>query len=297
MRALAYFAGLFAAALGLVAVATAPAWQLVNQFAHVPFHRVGNRIAMLGLAIGLFVVARKLRVADRKSMGFSLPRDRFLRELLRGIVLGILFMLPLAALMLLLGVREFSGILTLGGLAKLFLAGLGSGLAAAFIEESFLRGAMYTAVSRESGTTVAVISTSLLYAAVHFFARYKIADADVTVFSGLELLGGSLGEFARPLEIADAYFCLAGVGVLLALLRARTGSIAAGMGLHAGWVTVMLVVLRTTVPDPEAPHAALLSQHDGFVGWLTLGWTFIAAIPLLAYYQRRQARPETIFQA
>jgi membrane protease YdiL (CAAX protease family) len=296
MRALGYFTGIFATALGLVAIATMPAWQLVNRFAHVPFHRVGNRIAMLGLAIGLYVVARKLGVSDRRSMGFGLPRDRFLRELLRGLALGILFMLPLAALMLALGIREFAGALTAGGLLKLFLAGMGSGLAVAFIEESFLRGAMYSAVSRESGTALAVVSTSLLYAAVHFFARFRIADADVDAFSGIALLGGSLGEFARPLEIADAYLCLAGVGVLLALLRARTGSIAAGMGLHAGWVTVMLVVLRTTVVDPEAPRVMLLSQHDGFVGWLTLVWTAIAAVPLLAYYKRRQARAESIFQ-
>ncbi len=290
MRALGYFAGLFAAALGLVAVATAPAWRLVSQFAHVPFHRVGNRLAMLGLAIGLYVVARKLGLANRQAMGFGLPRSQFLRELGRGLVLGVLFMLPLAALMLALGLREFAEVLTLGAVMKLVLTGLVSGLVVAFIEESFLRGAMYSAVSRESGTTVAVISTSLLYAAIHFFARYKIADADVTAFSGLELLGGSLSEFARPLEIADAYLCLAAVGGLLALLRARTGSIATGIGLHAGWVTVMLVVLRTTVVDPEAPKSILLSQHDGFVGWLTLAWTIIAAVPLLAYYRRRQAR-------
>lgn len=289
MRALSYFAGLFAAALGLVAVATWPAWQLVNQFAHVPFHRVGNRIAMLGLAIGLFVVARKLGVANRKAMGFGIPRDRFLRELLRGVGLGILFMLPLAVLMVALGLRDLSPGLSAAAVAKALLAGLGSGLAVAFIEESFLRGAMYTAVSRESGTAVAVVSTSILYAAVHFFARYRIEDADVVYGSGLALLGGSLGEFAHPLLIADAFLCLAAVGALLALLRATTGNIAAGMGLHAGWVTAMLAVLRLTEVDGEAPLGALLSQHDAFVGWLTLGWTLVAAVPLLAWYRRRAA--------
>jgi len=289
MRALTYFAGLFAAALGLVAVATLPAWQLVNRFAHVPFHRVGNRIAMLGLAIGLYVVARRLGVANRVAMGYGIPRDRFLRELARGIVLGILFMLPLAALMIALGLRDLSSGLTAAAVAKALLAGLGSGLAAAFIEESFLRGAMFSAVSRESGTAVAVVATSILYAAVHFFARFRIEDGDVGLGSGLALLGGSLAEFAHPLQIADAYLCLAAVGGLLAMLRATTGAIATGMGLHAGWVTVMLMVLRLTEVDGEAPLGALLSQHDGFVGWLTLGWTLVAAVPLLAYYRRRQA--------
>jgi membrane protease YdiL (CAAX protease family) len=235
------------------------------------------------------VVARRLAVADRQAMGFGAPRDVFLRDLARGLVLGILFMLPLAALMVLLGLRDLSPGLTVASVAKGLLAGLGSGLVVAFIEESFLRGAMYSAVSRESGRAVAVLSTAILYAAVHFFARYRIEDAEVTPWSGLELLQGSLSAFGHFAQIADAYLCLAAVGVLLALLRATTGNIATGMGLHAGWVAVMLLVLRLTEVDAEAPLGALLSQHDGFVGWLTLAWTVLAAVPLLAYYRRRQA--------
>lgn len=289
MRALSYFAGLFAAALALVAVATWPAWLLVNHFAPVPFHRVGNRIAMLGLAIGLYVVAKRLGVGNRIAMGFGIPRDAFLRELVRGLVLGVLFMAPLAALMLLLGLRDLSPGLTAASLAKALLAGLGSGLVVAFIEESFLRGAMYSAVWRESGRGLAVLSTSLLYAAVHFFARFRIEGSQVGIGSGLDLLGGSLSAFAHPGGIADAYLCLAAVGALLAWLRSTTGHIATGIGLHAGWVTVMLAVLRLTEVDLEAPWGFLLSQHDGFVGWLTLAWTAVAAVPLLLYYRRRAA--------
>ena len=290
MRALSYFTGLFAVALGLVAVATWPAWLLVNHFAHVPFHRVGNRIAMLGLALGLFVVARRLALNNRAAMGYGATPGIFLAELLRGVALGVLFMLPLAGLMLALGLRDLNDGVTLGLAGKALLVGLGSGLVVAFIEESFLRGAMFTAVSRESGVVLAVLSTAILYAATHFFARFRIEDADVTLLSGLDLLRGSLGEFARPHAIADAYLCLAAVGVLLAMLRAITGHIAAGIGLHAGWVGVMLAVLRLTTVDRSAPHAQLLSQHDGFVGWLTLGWTLVAAVPLLLYYRRRGRR-------
>jgi membrane protease YdiL (CAAX protease family) len=290
MRALSYFAGLVVAALGLVAIATEPAWLLVNHFAHVPFHRVGNRIAMLGLAIGLLVVARRLAVNNRAAMGYGVRRGVFLAELLRGLALGVLFMLPLAGLMVALGLRDVNAGLTLGVAGKALLVGLGSGLVVAFIEESFLRGAMYTAVARESGVVVAVLSTAILYAAVHFFARFRIEDASVTLLSGLDLLRGSLGELARPRAIADAYLCLAAVGVLLAMLRAITGHIGAGIGLHAGWVGVMLAALRLTHVDRAAPHAQLLSQHDGFVGWLTLAWTVIAAVPLLLYYGRRSRR-------
>ena len=289
MRALSYFAALFAGALALVAVATWPAWLLVNHFAAVPFHRVGNRLVMLGLGVGLWLVAGRLGVANRAAMGFGVRRGVFLREFSRGLLLGVLFMLPLAALMLLLDLRIVGSGVTAAVVGKTLLTGLGSGLAVALIEESFLRGAMFSAVSREAGTAVAILATSLVYAAVHFFARYRIDAGDVSALSGLSLLRGSLGEFARPALILDAYLSLAAIGVILATIRAYTGNIAAGMGLHAGWVAIMLVVLRTTVVNASAPHAGLLSQHDGFVGYLTLGWTVLAAIPLLLYYSRRRS--------
>lgn len=280
MRAIAAFVALFAAALGLVAAATPTVWGWLSGFMHVPFHRVGNRLAMVGLAVGLYVVARALRVNNRRDMGYDLPRARFLRELLRGLLLGIAFMLPLAAILLLSGLRTLDAPLLSGALLHGVLAALGSGLTVAFIEESFMRGAMQSAITRDAGLAIAITVTSLLYAATHFFARFTIAAADVGPGSGMDLVAGSLRAFAQPLQMADAFLCLTAVGVLLSLLRHRTGNIAAGMGLHAGWVLVMLVLLRGSHVVPDAPGSWLLSQHDGFVGWLVLGWTVLVS-PLL----------------
>ena len=88
--------------------------------------------------------------------------------------------------------------MTAAGLGKLLLLRLLSGLAVAFIEETFLRGAMHTGIERESGTTAAVLLTAVLYAATHFFASYHIAPAQVTPHSGVELLLGTLQAFAHP---------------------------------------------------------------------------------------------------
>jgi hypothetical protein len=49
---------------------------------------------------------------------------------------------------------------------------------------------------------------------------------------------------------------------------------------------VLLTTVRLTTVDRSADLAWLLSRHDGFVGWLALGWCAIAAIPLLLYYRR-----------
>jgi membrane protease YdiL (CAAX protease family) len=179
----------------------------------------------------------------------------------------------------------------LSALAGLIVARALSGFAVAFIEETFLRGAMYTAVARESGTRTAVLLTALLYAATHFFASFHIAAAQVNAHSGVDLLAGTLHAFAHPLAIADAFLALLAVGVVLALVRAATGAIAACIGLHAGWVWVMLVTHELARPRSSAPLAALLSRFDGFVGWLVLAWTLLLAVPLWRFYVARGREP------
>ena len=128
---------------------------------------------------------------------------------------------------------------------------------------------------------------------MHFFARFTIAPEAVGPGSGLDLVAGSLRAFTDPLHIADAFLCLAGVGLLLSLVRQRTGHIGACIGLHAGWVLVMLVLRRVTEVVPDAPGGWLLSQHDGFVGWLVLGWTVLVSPLLLRAWPARAAGSAT----
>ena len=149
-----------------------------------------------------------------------------------------------------------------------------------------------TAITRESGTRVAVLLTALLYAATHFFAKARIAPENVTPDSGLVLLAQSLHAFAHFADIADAFLALFAVGVVLGLVRAATGNIAACIGLHAGWVWVMLATRELAHPRPGAALGFLLSHFDGFVGWLVLAWTVLLAVPVWRFYQRRAGRAQ-----
>jgi membrane protease YdiL (CAAX protease family) len=248
---------------------------------------------MLALLAGFLLVARRLRLADRASLGYGLPRRAFLRETSLGLALGVASMLAVVGLMTALGLLDWRPAAGLTGMDLLRLVALraGSGFAVAFIEETFLRGAMHTAIERESGTRLAVLLTALLYAATHFFASYHIAPGQVTARSGLELLAGTLHSWAQPAGIVDAFLALLAVGVVLGMVRAATGNIAACIGLHAGWVWVMLVAHELTRPRSEAPLSFLLSRFDGFVGWLVLAWTAVLAVPLWRYYSRRAGRP------
>src|ERR1700748_2549526 len=89
MRAFAWFLGLFLVAFAVVAVFTYPAWLLLHPHFDFPFHRIGERIGMVGLLVGFLLVARRLGLSDRASLGYGAPRPTFLREWGLGLVLGV----------------------------------------------------------------------------------------------------------------------------------------------------------------------------------------------------------------
>ena len=291
MRALAWFLGLMVVALAAVALFAWPAWTLLHPHFDFPFHRIGERVGMLALLLGFVALARHLGLSDRASLGYGLPRRTFVREMSLALALGVVTMLAVVGIMAALALLEWRADApsSAAALAKLLVTRALSGFAVAFIEETFLRGAMHTAIERESGTRAAVLLTAALYAATHFFASYHIPPDQVTPWSGVQLLAGTLHAFAHPLAIADAFLALFAVGVVLGLVRAATGSIAACIGLHAGWVWVMLVTHELAGPRADAPLAFLLSRFDGFVGWLVLAWTVLLAFPVWRFYVARNA--------
>ncbi len=289
MRAFLLFVGLMIAALAAIAVFTYPAWLLLHPHFNFPFHRLGERIGMLALFIGFLFVAKRAGLADKRSLGYGLPRRRFVLEMLLALAIGAVTMLAVVGIMTALGLVKWSDTAHLGAIAlvQLVAARLLSGIAVAFIEETFLRGAMFTALERESGVRTAIVLTAVIYSATHFFASFHIAADRVTASSGFDLLAGTLHLFSDPLAIIDAFLCLFAVGVVLAMIRAVTGNIAACLGLHAGWVWVMLVTHQLTTPIRGEPLSFLLSGFDGFVGWLVLGWTILMGVGLYALYSRR----------
>ena len=172
-------------------------------------------------------------------------------------------------------------------LAKLIVLRALSALTVALIEETFLRGAMHTAIAREAGPRAAVLLTALLYAATHFFASYHISAQQVTPWSGVALLAGTLHAFAAPLVILDAFLALFAVGVVLGGVRVATGNIAACIGLHAGWVWVMLIAHEAQRATPRCATSVPAEPFDGFVGWLVLAATLAMALPLWRFYRAR----------
>jgi hypothetical protein len=289
MKAFAWFMGLFVFGFAMMALLAWPLYDWLTPTFDFKFHRVANRLGMLVLLISFVLVARRLALADRNSLGYALPRGEFLREAALGLLIGVATMLPIAFIMLGLDLRVLREGLDPANVPWLSLAlgGLTTGITVALIEETFIRGAMHSGIARESGARVAILLTAALYSSLHFVGRYRIPVEELGPDSGLRHVLGTLADFATPLDIADAWLALFAVGVLLGMVRALTGNIAACIGLHAGWVWVISFLRETSRPDEANPLRFLLSQFDGVVGWLVLGWTIVIGAVLWRFYAKR----------
>jgi uncharacterized protein len=292
VRAFAIFTGLIALGLAGIAILGYPAWLVMSPWLDNPkFHRIASRVGMLLLTIGFVIAVRRLKMADRQSLGFGLPTRQFIAEVFKALVFGIVLMMPALITMLLLDMRQLVGE-PMDALqwVRLVLGAIITGLTVALIEETFLRGAMQFAITRESGARLAIVLTSLVYAATHFIGRYRVKAADVNAGSGIDMLAYALSDFARPFHFIDAFLCLVAVGVFLGMARAYTGNIAACIGLHAGWVAVIYVVNETSKREAGSPLSWMLSDVNGFLGWMVLGWTLVIGVALSLWYRQRPQR-------
>jgi membrane protease YdiL (CAAX protease family) len=227
-----------------------------------------------------------LRLADRRALGYGLPSTDFRRALTRGFGLGVLILAALSIALWALDLRipRFAG--ELPAVPKVLAQGLLGGLAVGFIEETFFRGAMYSAIRRGGGSrTAAVLLPSLLYAAMHFLKPQPFpAGAEVSLTTCLSSLGGAFPALFR-LENLDSFAALALVGIFLGLVRLRTGHIAWCIGLHAGWVLVIKLTRSYSEVNPGASGAWLVGDYDGMIGWLAAGW--IGALALVLWLGRQ----------
>jgi len=55
-------------------------------------------------------------------------------------------------------------------------------------------------------------------------------------------------------------------------------------------VWVMLIARELTNPVRDQPLSFLLSQFDGFIGWLVFGWTVLMGFVLVRFYPPQISR-------
>jgi membrane protease YdiL (CAAX protease family) len=282
MRAFAWFVGAIVLAGVIGAVLAYPVYQLTSTFAGWAFHRVASRVAMLVLIAELVWLCRHLNLRRARDFGYGLPWRRFLGVSCTWAAVGIATAVLGAAFLLSTHLRVVSPNFapSVGNLARIFLIGLSSGVAVALLEETVIRGAMHTAIERESGPWTAALLTAPLFAVLHFFAKTRIAPEDIGWGSGFDLLLRSFSPLAQTSLVFDSFLSWLIVGLILSLTRVLTGNIAVAIGLHAGWVLVLRMLQEGTSSGVAPQYAFWVGRFDGLLGYWLLPWGVCISIAL-----------------
>jgi membrane protease YdiL (CAAX protease family) len=271
-----FFAFLLALPIAMLLAALVSPWvqKLLAPLAVIPLHRIFSRLTLLAAFGWIIWVMLRFGLARRDVLGYGLPPGPFVRQVLTGLAAGLVLMAVAVVPLFALGLRDWNlaRLAAAGGPLIVALKGLGSGLLVALIEETFFRGAMQGALDRTGAKRLALFAVPALYAAVHFLGRAESVPYDeATAFSGFTALSGFFSGYAQPLRILDAFIALYCVGLLLALVRQRWGNLAACIGLHAGFVAVIAVFRKISVPTESSLWSFLVGDYDGLLGlWIAV---------------------------
>jgi uncharacterized protein len=282
MRAFAWFLGAILLAGMISALIAYPAYELTSTFAGFKFHRVAGRVAMLVLAVELVWLCRHLNLTLKRDYGYGLPWRRFLKVSFSSGAIGMATAGVGAWFLVSTHLRIISpGFApTALNFARIFLIGLSSGIAVALIEETVMRGAMHTAIERESGPWAAALLTAPLFAVLHFTAKAAIPPQDIGWGSGFDLLLRSFSPLAQPSLVFDSFLSWLIVGLILSLTRVLTGNIAVAIGLHAGWVVVLRMLQEGTTTGQAAATSMWVGRFDGLLGYWLVPWGICIAAAL-----------------
>ena len=293
MRGFIYFILLMLGSLFLSALFNYPLYGLLQDSTDSGPHKLINTTAKLIAIPGFILIVRYFAIANKKGLGYNLPRPAFLKDILHGWLSGFGILVLLSLVLWVLGVRiakppvEELAFLVF----KTTLVALIGGLLIGFIEETFFRGGLFGSIRKHHSFTVTLLLSSLFYAGLHFIKPLPpAADQPYVWYSGLEILSGAftqLGEW----RTFDSFLALFGLGAFFALVRERTGNIAYCIGLHAGFVFVIKVFRKFTMVDEGSDLAFLVGHYDGMIGYLSATGMLIHTLIVYRYWRRDEVKP------
>lgn len=272
MRVVWPLIGYVAVVFALGAVLAYPVYALLEFWWHdvPPFHKVVHRTLKLSALVALWPLMHWVGLSSRSQWGYETTGGSFAADLSLGLLFGIASLGLMVALLVLVDVRLLTRLqeMTLAA----FLAVLGEAMAAALIvgviEETWFRGALFSAISRELHPGRAIWVTAVLFGVVHFIrANPAHAPLEPGWTDGFAVIANSFYLFSDSAFI-DSFLALVAAGLLLGLMRYRRGHIAGCIGVHAGWVAVIQTTKKVSEVNTESPFAWLVGGYDGVIGYL-----------------------------
>lgn len=251
-----------------------------------PLDKVISKVAKLFLVLSILPVMYFLKL-NKRDLGFA-ERPVFIKQLLQGLGLGLLTLLPVLFVLHGLGVNvvDASQPWTIVWLLKKLAISLLVALLISFAEEPIFRGALLVGLKTKIPVIGAILISSFYYALLHFLdSDSRISYDEMTFFSGFTLLGEALSNVVNVDHI-PAFSALLMVGVFLAVLRTRIKeSLGLCIGCHTAWVWQIKMNKSLFNIDSNSDYLFLVSSYDGVIGPLVTGWMLLVLGGLQIYRQ------------
>lgn len=221
---------------------------------------LGSVATALALLLASWLLMERLE--GRPVAALGLPLDRLtVPACLRGFGLGVLLMAAVVGLLAVSGslrwVADPDAPLAVGSLAASLVGLTAFYFVAGFAEELLLRGYPLQALAEKTGGTVAIVATSVVFAALHYFNPGIRPDANgLGATQGLALLNIGLA------------------GGILGLAYWRTFSLWFATGVHAGWNWLMGFAA-------DLPVSGIEPSVQGYAFFDTPGWDVVVDGPAL----------------
>lgn len=225
-----------------------------------PFRRVNERVVLVLVLLFLAPAYRLSELKGRADFGLCKRAD-WARLFGFGLVVAAASMLIPYVIGLMAGVYAPVPLAPDWGAQVLkIVVGM---LLIGVIEEVVFRGFILNALRKSLGPAAAVLLSSALFAAVHFIKPAEPSAVDHW-YSGFLLLAHPFSAAGNTLiPELSTLFCM---GSVLATLSLWTRSVYLAVGLHAGWVWIMMLFRLFT------ENQGVLSALYGPGEWISKGW-------------------------
>lgn len=287
MRPLLVFSVVLLSAILSGALLAYPVHEILSAFGTIPFHKTVSRTTLIS---GLLFSLLYFSYYNGLSLnGLGLRAGRAHIRLLQGLAAGLAIIVVIETTLLLLGIHELDKerFLSLEHIARVLLSGLATGLLVAIVEELMFRGALLGGLSRRTNQALALVMVSLVYSAVHFLKfRALPVDTDVAWYTGVTMIPPALFQFAQPVRY-DTMLTLFFLGLLLGLVRLKTGNLILCIGIHAGLIAGERLVQYLADFVPHSAYAHLVNRYEPFLGDLASVWLLVFCVSFYFLYRRR----------
>ncbi len=248
------------------------------------FRTIIRKSTQLFLVLSIFPAMHYLGLS-KFDLGFSV-RPVFIKQLLQGVGLGFITLMPVFIALYLLGVNiiDESQPWTLFWVSKKLGIELSLALLISLFEEPVFRGILLTGLNKKMSVRAAILISAFYYAILHFLdSKTQIPTQELNLFSGFTLLGEAFTHLLNP-EILSAFFALFAVGVFLGVLRTQVKvSLGLCIGCHACWVWQIKLSKSLFNINPNSDYLYLVSSYDGVIGPLVTIWLTLAIVGYFLY--------------